>query len=169
MEILSNNMGFSAYIYLVEQLMVKNYYWWVNFVWKGMLPLKIKCFTWLCFKRRILTWDGLEMRGYSGPGRCCLCVIALETVDHFFGECKFFLYIWKEVCKSLNVGFTWDKSCLEANIFCLHNLHSLSADIPYLVLWEVWGVKNIFSFRRTILIHFMLVLGLSIGSMIMAS
>ena len=69
-------------------------------------------------------------------------------MDHFFGDCKFFLYIWKEVCKSLNVGFTWDKSCLEANIFCWHNLHSLSADIPYFVLWEVWGVKNILIFQE---------------------
>ena len=63
-------------------------------------------------------------------------------MDHLFGDCKFFLEVRKEVCKSLNVGFNWDKSCLEENIFGWHNLHSLSTDIPDSVIWEVWSARN---------------------------
>ena len=28
-------------------------------VWTGIIPLKIKCFGWLCINEKILTWDGL--------------------------------------------------------------------------------------------------------------
>ena len=36
-----------AYIYILEEEGIGVTKWWHKFVWKGTLPLKIKCFIWL--------------------------------------------------------------------------------------------------------------------------
>ena len=41
-------------------------------LWNNALPRKIGCFIWLVFRNKILTWDNLQKRGWSGPGICVL-------------------------------------------------------------------------------------------------
>ena len=60
--------------------------WWMEWLWKGTLLLKIKLFSWLSLKNKILTWEGLERRGVVGPGRCSLFSSNLESVAHLFGD-----------------------------------------------------------------------------------
>ena len=60
--------------------------WWMEWLWKGTLLLKIKLFSRLSLKNKILTWEGLERRGVVGPGRCSLCSSNLESVEHLFGD-----------------------------------------------------------------------------------
>ena len=38
--------------------------WWYKKIWKWHLPLKLKCFLWLCLENRILTWDNLIKHGW---------------------------------------------------------------------------------------------------------
>jgi hypothetical protein len=52
---------------------------WRSRLWKWNCPLKIKLFTWLMTENKILVWDNLQKRGWSGPNRCILCKEDSET------------------------------------------------------------------------------------------
>eukprot|EP00253_Pinus_taeda_P021248 PITA_21248 len=42
-------------------------------IWRTKWWPKIKLFAWLVGRKRVLTWDKIQKRGFSGPARCCLC------------------------------------------------------------------------------------------------
>ena len=42
-------------------------------VWGGKWWPKVAAFSWLILKRRILTWDNIQVHGILGPSRCSLC------------------------------------------------------------------------------------------------
>ena len=44
--------------------------WWTRKIWNWNIPLKIKCFLWLCLVNKILTWSNLLKHGFIGPGIC---------------------------------------------------------------------------------------------------
>ena len=48
-------------------------------LWKYNIPEKIRCFTWLLIKNKVLTWDQLIKRGFQGPSCCQLCRKEEET------------------------------------------------------------------------------------------
>lgn len=48
-------------------------------IWGGNWWQKISLFTWLVAKNKILTWDKILMKGFSGPSRCYLCNTEDET------------------------------------------------------------------------------------------
>ena len=48
-----------AYSSLVHKKSSRVDCWWTSRLWNGNFPLKIKCFGWLCFHHKILTWDAL--------------------------------------------------------------------------------------------------------------
>jgi hypothetical protein len=52
---------------------------WTFQIWNWKVPLKLKLFVWLAGKERILTWDALRRRGWSGPGFACSAVKILRT------------------------------------------------------------------------------------------
>ena len=64
--------------------------WWHKALWKLHIPGKFKYFCWLALNQKLLTWDALRTRGYSGPGVFFLCLAAIESVDNLFGCCSFF-------------------------------------------------------------------------------
>ena len=44
-----------------------------KFLWKLMIPLKVKIFIWLALKNIILTKDNLVKRGWTGNEHCHFC------------------------------------------------------------------------------------------------
>ena len=62
-------------------------------LWTGSLPRKICCFIWFALQNKILTWDNLQKRGWTGPGVYALCSKAADCVQHFFYHCV----VWKNV------------------------------------------------------------------------
>lgn len=62
-----------AYILQVQQGLADGYFGWLRRFWSWRTPLKMKCFTWLAFFDKILTWPNLQKRGFEGPAVCCLC------------------------------------------------------------------------------------------------
>ena len=58
-----------------------------DFIWSGALPNKISCFIWLVLENKILTWDNLQRRGWTGPGMCALCKSKDECTRHMFSMC----------------------------------------------------------------------------------
>lgn len=63
----------------------------------GSLPWKISCFIWLALMNKLLTWDNLQKRGWTGPGICALCSRDEDSVQHLFFHCT----IWKNVISIL--------------------------------------------------------------------
>eukprot|EP00253_Pinus_taeda_P015937 PITA_15937 len=60
---------------------------------------KITLFAWLVAKDKILTWDKLQKKGFSGPSRCYLCNREAETQDHLLIKCVYARNLWREVEK----------------------------------------------------------------------
>lgn len=56
----------------------------VSKVWRTMAPSKVAFFVWLVLRRRALTQEKLQERGYRLASRCPLCMCHVESNDHFF-------------------------------------------------------------------------------------
>lgn len=80
--------------------------WWILWLWKVFVPLKVKLFLWLSIKDKILTWRNLQKCGFSGPSRCCLCLQACDMTAHIFGDCTFLLVVFRELFMIFNVHFS---------------------------------------------------------------
>eukprot|EP00253_Pinus_taeda_P009398 PITA_09398 len=65
-------------------------------IWKTKWWPKIKIFTWLVGRKRILTWDRIQKRGFSGPAKCCLCNLEEENQEHLLNGCSVAQFQWKQ-------------------------------------------------------------------------
>jgi len=81
--------------------------WWEDKIWRWNLPGKIICFSWLCLKNKIYTWDDLFHRGWIGSNWCPLCKEVVETIQHILVECKFTQSVWSEVRSIYNIYNNW--------------------------------------------------------------
>ena len=79
---------------LAEKHLRMPHSWCMSLVCNGKLPTKIQCFIWLTLKKIILTLEGLQKREIYRLGRCCFCCATLETMEHIFGECYFFIDVY---------------------------------------------------------------------------
>ena len=57
----------NVYEVLVRDSSITGNKWWYKFLWKWMLPLKVKCFMWLTLQNCLKTWDNLVKKGWVGP------------------------------------------------------------------------------------------------------
>ena len=53
-------------------------------IWKNAAPLKVKLFTWLALKDKILSCANLAKRDWSGPLYCEICGFHIESISIFF-------------------------------------------------------------------------------------
>jgi hypothetical protein len=65
-------------------------------IWSKSLWPKISTFLWLVANKRILTWDRLLKKGFTGPSRCSLCYDSEETQDHLLRKCNFTMQFWDQ-------------------------------------------------------------------------
>jgi len=65
-----------------------------NRVWQPFLWPKVSFFLWLTVQNRILTWDNLLKKGFTGPSRCTLCQKSEETMEHLLNSCHYSQQIW---------------------------------------------------------------------------
>lgn len=56
-------------------------------LWTIRTPLKVKIFTWLLLKNKVITSENLLKKGWSGEDRYVYCLEESETVDHLFAGC----------------------------------------------------------------------------------
>ena len=69
----------------------------LNLCWdKSCLP-KAGLFLWLAFQGKILTYDNLQKRGFSGPSRCILCKQESEDIDHLLYNCTYAKFCWEGI------------------------------------------------------------------------
>lgn len=64
-------------------------------IWTAAAPSKVKVFTHLMLKNRILTRDTLQRQGINCETNCVLCeILTLETHNHLFFQCLNAQAVW---------------------------------------------------------------------------
>lgn len=129
---------------------------WDN-LWSSSLWPKVSTFMWLLCHKRILTWDNLIKRGFTGPSRCPNCTDRDETIQHLMVTCPLAAFLWEKIifrCRregrtpgDLNSTIrNWPSAPYSSNL-----LNSLWRLIPGLTLWTIWKERNkrIFKNQRT--------------------
>eukprot|EP00253_Pinus_taeda_P008502 PITA_08502 len=90
-------------------------------IWKTKWWPKIKMFAWLVGRKRILTWDRIQKRGFSGPARCCLCNLEEENQEHLLNGCS-------------AAQFQWEKT---ESLFA-----TTARNPPGFNIWNLWKERN---------------------------
>jgi len=80
--------------------------------------MKLKCFTWLVVRNRILTWDNLVKRGSMGPSICYLYKSDFEDGLHLFLNCPFIHTVWKELSTTLPINYDVNRDLLFVCLCC---------------------------------------------------
>jgi hypothetical protein len=106
----------NVYNALASKLWTHNKSWWHRSLWDWDLAPKIKLFTWLMMEDKILTWDNLQRRGWSGPSICGMCRQESETVLHMMLHCSFTQQVWNQILKVYKLNFSWMGSSLQSCI-----------------------------------------------------
>ncbi|WMV37951.1 hypothetical protein MTR67_031336 [Solanum verrucosum] len=63
-------------------------------IWRGKIPHKVACFSWLLAREVVLTQDTLMKRGFNLCSRCFLCGKEAETISHLFLHCSWTDQLW---------------------------------------------------------------------------
>jgi hypothetical protein len=97
----------NIYKALTEEIWPTRDQTWRTRLWKWKCPLKLKLFTWLLTENKLLVWDILQSKGWSGPNRCILCKENSETSYHLFVSCIFTQQVWHQVTEALKLTIQW--------------------------------------------------------------
>lgn len=71
-----------------------------NFIWKAMVPNKVKLCVWWISRAVLPTCSCLDKKGIAVYDICVLCSSSPELALHVFTECHFA----RAVCSSTNIG-----------------------------------------------------------------
>eukprot|EP00253_Pinus_taeda_P004076 PITA_04076 len=118
--------------------------WWAKKLWKLKCPLKSIIFLWCILKRKIPTWDILQARFFIGPGRCPLCKMEEESINHLFTSCGVSLRIWREITDLLKLKAPWGSFPIEVawNKWWLSFPEGNLRNLPPIFFWGVWLARN---------------------------
>jgi hypothetical protein len=111
---------------------------WRRTFWVWDLAPKIKLFTWLLLEDRILTWDNLQRRGWSGPSIFYLCLQMPETTFHLMVQCRFAQQVWSMIYKVLSLKTAWTGSTLTSCFEDWIRQCSTRPSLPSLICWHLW-------------------------------
>ena len=69
---------------------------WVR-LWKLPMAQRVKTFTWLLLKGRLLTNAERHRRGMTQDQSCTLCQGGIENINHVFKDCPLASSIWRKI------------------------------------------------------------------------
>eukprot|EP00253_Pinus_taeda_P034952 PITA_34952 len=133
-----------GYSFLMEKKGWSAPEWWSNNLWKLKCPMKSKIFLWCMLKRKIPTWDILQSRFFIGPGRCPLCKVNEESINHLYTSCDVSLKIWREITDLLKLKDQWGAATFEdawKNWWNNHPDGNLR-NLPPIFFWGLWLARN---------------------------
>ncbi|WMV44197.1 hypothetical protein MTR67_037582, partial [Solanum verrucosum] len=116
-------------------------------IWRGLIPTKVKCFTWLVIKRACLTQEVLQKKGMQLVPRCFLCNLTGETNSHLFLHCTFTAQIWSMFLNFSEVKWTMPEHTVVLLSCWIRRGGSKRQKtwwnlIPHCIWWTVWKVRN---------------------------
>ncbi|WMV25638.1 hypothetical protein MTR67_019023 [Solanum verrucosum] len=88
--------------------------WPWKMIWKGKIPHKVACFTWLVAHQAVLTQDNLMKRGRQLCSRCFFCEAETETVNHLFLHCKVTEKLWQWFINLRGIRWAMPRHTVEA-------------------------------------------------------
>jgi hypothetical protein len=126
-------------------------------VWQPFLWPKVSFFLWLTAQNRILTWDNLRKRGFTGPSRCTLCQQNEETMEHLLNNCHYSQQIWDWGAQAMRRSQRHRDSIRDTIVnwetISFHNpiLQRIWQLLPGFTLWSIWKERNkrIFNSRES--------------------
>lgn len=110
-------------------------------IWTNSAQLKMKILLWLVVMERNLTWDILQMKGLSGPGRCCFCMVSEENHSHLFYSCSFANKVTELIYKFLNLKLPLLARTSDFISWWYKRNHYLRI-IPVIYHWHMWCGRN---------------------------
>eukprot|EP00253_Pinus_taeda_P013241 PITA_13241 len=119
-----------------------------NQIWDSHLWPKVSTFLWLLSHNKILTWDNLRKRSFSGPSICLNCRQEEETAIHLLFHCSLAKQLWDKatfICQKdhrvqgdLKVTLrNWPQTPYQSKL-----LNSLWQLLPGFLLWNIWKERN---------------------------
>ena len=107
-----------------------------------MYPLKLKIFLWPCLQNKILTWDNLLRRVFSGHGYCSLCKATNEAITHMFLHYSFIQEVWLEVCNLLKFNDGQEGTYFQSCMYDQFNKPMKYKELPLFIIWYIWKARN---------------------------
>ncbi|WMV47891.1 hypothetical protein MTR67_041276 [Solanum verrucosum] len=122
--------------------------WWPwKMIWKGKIPHKVACFTWLVASQAVLTQDNLMKRGKQLCSRCFFCEAEVETVNHLFQHCKVTGKLWQWFINLRGIGWAMPRHTSEV-LACWNRDGNQSEHkerwniVPACIWWTIWKERN---------------------------
>jgi hypothetical protein len=122
---------------------------WKQKIWNWKAQLKVKLFVWLALEGKILTWDTLQKRGWTGLGHCSLCKSDCESVSHLFIYCPFAISVWNLVYMELKLNRSWTGNTLSDCFQSWYMDKSVPTHIAAYSIWYIWQERNKALFEDT--------------------
>jgi len=116
------------------------------FIWKSMVPPRVKMFMWVLMQRKIQCRQVLLKKRIVDSAICEICSLQIESPEHIIHGCS----IGREVWTRLRL-----QSMLTSNVSEMHLVSNRSpSPIPELptflslVCWHIWKARNAPVFRQ---------------------
>jgi hypothetical protein len=128
-------------------------------LWKHKIPLKVKVFLWLLFRKVILMKDNLVKRNCHRNEQCCFCQ-NYETIQHLFFDCKLAKFIWTIIYFTFGLEFPVSINHL-FGAWAL-NMNSRTRKLVLVgigtMLWSMWLSRNDITFDKKPILSYMQVI-----------
>lgn len=115
--------------------------WRINLL-KWCDQLKITLFFWLACENRILTWDALLKKGWTGPGIYYLCKASSEDVSHLLIHCRFTTKVWSIISHFQNSDLVWYGQNIDECVENWLTIKGRSKALPLITRWYIWKERN---------------------------
>ena len=116
-------------------------------IWSCNLPLKLKCFTWLCMEKSINNWDNLTKKGWTWPNKCCLCRNSDESVNHLLVGCSFTRELINILSRKFLILVHWNDPSFLDNLENWFKRERECLYLPLFVVWNLWISRNYYLFK----------------------
>eukprot|EP00253_Pinus_taeda_P034194 PITA_34194 len=135
-----------AYKLIIKDRVVKDKLW--DKIWNSSIWPKVSTFLWLLSHNRILTWENLRKRNFSGPSICPNCKQEEETTLHLMQTCQLGRKLWEKItfrCQKegrvqgdiKGTLRTWSQEPYQSKL-----LNTLWQLILGLLMWNIWKEGN---------------------------
>ena len=125
-----------------------------SLLWKSWMPLRVKIFVWLAFRRRHWTADRRRRHGLDAREYCWLCDREPESCDHLLFRCPFAREVWQQVLAKVGRQIPPADDCHGLPDWWLRyragwpSALLRGADTLFgLVCWSIWKQRNACCFR----------------------